>query len=172
VLDIHFLAIDRRSESDIGVVVAVSDANISVFGGHVVAGVDGHTGTIHVKSLGGLDTVYVEATSSGCDHAKGKIGVCVVSVEFKGGGAAVLAVDLSTGGNSPSRNISARLTPHVAGKRGDVSGWADSSLDTIVDVDISRFGRSFPVDGGVQTVESIKASITNRNLKKDVRLAN
>jgi hypothetical protein len=164
VLDIHFLVIGGSSELDIGFAIVVAEHDIGFLAFHVVTGVDSDTGTVDIKSLGCLDALDIESGSSRSSQADGKIGILIVGIELKSGGATILSVDLSAGGNSPSGNICACLTPNIAWKRGNVGGGTNGRFDTIVEVNVSRLGGSCPVEGGVQAIKSIEVSITDGDL--------
>ena len=95
---------------------------------------------------------------------EGKVCIIVAGVNLDGSIAAVLSVDIGACRNAPSGNIGASSTPDVAGKGCDIGGGTYSGLYTIVDIDITGLGRSFPVQGRVQSVKAIEASITKGNL--------
>ena len=164
VLDVDFLAVGRSSELDIGATVVVTDHNVGFFGIHIVSGVQGHSGTINIHALGSLDLVHIQSVSSRSRHTKRKIGILVVSIQLKCGRAAVLSIDIGTGRDSPSADIGGCLTPDVAGKGGNVRGRSDSRFNTVIDIDITGLGGTFPVEGGVKSIKAIEVSVADRNL--------
>jgi hypothetical protein len=164
VLDIHFLASGGSSEFDIGVAIVVAEHDIGFLTFHVVTGVDSDTGTVDIDSLGCFNAMDIESGSSRSSQAEGKISSLVIRVQFKLGTTALLGIDFAAKGNSPATSVGACLTPNIAWKRGDVGGGANGGLNSIAEINVAGGGFATPVEGGVQSVKSVKVSITERNL--------
>lgn len=164
VVDDDFLAVGRGGELDTGIAVGPVDDYIGLFISNVVSGVDGDTGSVHVKSLGGLDTADRKGFSGTGSHAKRKIGIRVVGIDLEVSTVASLGINVGTSRHTPARNIGGGFSPEVAWERGNVAGGADCRFDTVAEVDISGRRGSFPVDSGVKSINSVEASVTDRNL--------
>ena len=80
--------------------------------------------------------------------------------------AAVLGIDIGTGGYTPSGEVGANLAPNLAGKGRKVGGRGGRRLNTILEVDVSRLGSIGPGDGGVESIKTLEASVTDRDLQK------
>ena len=164
VLDVDFLTISRGSKSDIGISVVIAENDVGFFGFNVVPRVDGHSSTIDIESLGSLNTTNIEASSSRCGQAQGEIGVLVIGIKGEVGIAAILSVDVGTSRNTPPSDVGAGLSPEITRKGCNIGGCTDGRFDAVVKSNIAGFAGSFPVQGGVQAVETIKVSISYRDL--------
>lgn len=161
VCDNNFLAVGGCGEFDVGLTVVVSDNNICVFGGDGVCWGDGEGGTVHINSLGGRDGI--DSTISGGDNLHGKVGIIVGGVDSDVGGTGGHGLG-GSGRDSPSSNVGLEGSEDLSWERGNVGGGKSRGFDTVFNVHISRGGASRPAEGGVQSINSIEASIRDRDL--------
>jgi len=164
VLDDNFLAVGGRGEFDTGVVVGVGDNNIGVLTGKRVRRSDGEGGTIDIKALGGRDAV--NTTVGGGDDLHGKVGIIVGGIKSEVRGS-TFHVTVGSGSYTPSGDAGLQGSENLLWERGEVGGWASGGFDSVGEIDISGRGFSRPGKGGVKSVNSVKVSIGDRDLKEN-----
>lgn len=164
VVDFDLLGISRCGELDISGVVVVGNNNIPGVVHKVEARSDSDAGAIGIQALGGLDAADGEVVASTGNNVDRKVILVVVGIDLDVGAAHVLWVHISASSNSPSGDIGAGLSPDLAGKRGNIRGWASGGFDSVGNVHVLVVGAALPSESWVKSIESIKVSITDRDL--------
>jgi hypothetical protein len=163
--DGDFLVVGGSSELDVGLVVVVVDLNIAIVVIEIETRSDSDAAAIGVESLGGFDGANVEVSSSTGHHADTEVGFLVVGIDLEIGAAEVLSIDIGTGADAPSSNVSASLAPDATREGSKVGRRACRGRDAVGEIDIARPGGTLPGDSGVESIDTVKLSVADRDLQ-------